>query len=241
MKKTFLSTVGLLLVGTLFSQTLEKRYNNLSVTYYKYSQTEDGFAFFDKNTNSVLVLNANSQLIKTFVCPFTDANASLIYTSKVILNSNGKFKFVITHNKSITIYDEDQKVLFNRDSSTIAKFINTLSGPKMVLLSTYGWQEVFSITGEILKIKEISGDKSDITAYPNPTNQNLTVKIDKEGTIDNLMLTILDINGKEIDNYILDPNLKEAIINVERLNKGLYFYQLKGKDLDAKPEKFIVQ
>ena len=58
-----------------------------------------------------MVLNANSQLIKTFVCPFTDANASLVYTSKVILNSNGKFKFVITHNKSITIYDEDQTVL----------------------------------------------------------------------------------------------------------------------------------
>lgn len=110
----------------------------------------------------------------------------------------------------------------------------------MVLLSTNGWQEVYSINGEILKVKEIK-DNKDVSAFPNLTSQNLTVKIDKEGTIDNLILTIYDMNGKEVDKLVLDPKEKETLINVGKLNKGLYFYQFKGKDFESKTEKFIVQ
>jgi hypothetical protein len=240
MKKIIHSLILILIANVGYSQTLEKRHI-ITAAYYKYSQTEDGFAYFDKSTNAIIVLNSSNQFVKSLPCSFVDANASLIYISKLIINSNDKYKYVIAHNKAVSIYDEDQNLIFNRDSAYSAKFINTSSGPKMLILSTYGWQEVYSITGLLLKVNTLSNENNEIIVYPNPSKQFTTIKLNNNIKIESPILTITDINGTEVARYIVDPLAKETTINIDFLNNGIYFYKVIGKDYVSRSEKLIIE
>ena len=82
-----------------------------------------------------------------------------------------------------------------------------------------------SVTNNTLEVED--NELSETTVYPNPFNDNISIKLaDYSNTID-LDVLLFDINGRTIFNEIQSSNNK--IINISNLNKlqqGLYFLKI---------------
>jgi hypothetical protein len=60
-------------------------------------------------------------------------------------------------------------------------------------------------------------------AYPNPTADNVTIKIDAEGTAN---VVVTDITGKVVSNKNITLNQGTANFGMEELNNGLYLFNV---------------
>lgn len=98
------------------------------------------------------------------------------------------------------------------------------------------------------KTNDIENDENnvDIEVFPNPTNENLTIKTKNNNTAYN-ELEIVDINGKQIfkNNLTSDFNLNNFNWNLrsnlgESVSAGTYFLNLKSKD-KITSTKFIIK
>lgn len=78
----------------------------------------------------------------------------------------------------------------------------------------------------------------DVVMYPNPA-QN-TVNINLEEIMDNLDLSIYDMNGKMVLAQNLRMDSKTASLDISRLNKGIYFVKLRGEGKES-TQKLIVK
>jgi hypothetical protein len=86
-------------------------------------------------------------------------------------------------------------------------------------------------------VKELSSLK----AFPNPAGNIATIPYilpegESEGTI-----TITDLQGKTVQNYTVDRNFDNIIIETGQLPGGVYLYYLKSGNFTSRPEKLIVQ
>lgn len=74
-------------------------------------------------------------------------------------------------------------------------------------------------------------NKNSVTIYPNPANENLTVAMDfkKIETAE-----IYSLEGRKVSESNI--NSSNHVINVSKLNKGVYLLKIKGTDV---VQKFI--
>ncbi|MBL7884903.1 MAG: T9SS type A sorting domain-containing protein [Bacteroidia bacterium] len=82
---------------------------------------------------------------------------------------------------------------------------------------------------------------SSTMVYPNPSNGMFTIAI-ANATIDNLIISIIDIQGKEVFG-VKETNVHgdyNKHVNLEGLSKGMYYIKL-STDKEAKIQKLIVQ
>ncbi|MBR1774782.1 MAG: T9SS type A sorting domain-containing protein [Bacteroidales bacterium] len=59
--------------------------------------------------------------------------------------------------------------------------------------------------------------------YPNPARQSITLEYNIQGQMQEMQ--IVDINGRVIANYLLDPSQKQLQINTSNYKKGVYIYR----------------
>lgn len=100
---------------------------------------------------------------------------------------------------------------------------------------TEGVQQAYEIT-IITGIKEAGEISLNITAFPNPTTNYITLKLDKY-VITNLLYTLYDISGKQfLSEKIIN---KETIIKLENLPASTYFLKLTDNNKEIKIFKII--
>jgi len=225
-----------------YAQTLENRYSNLTTNYFKFSSTEDGYVEYDQKSNIIRVLDLNHQVLKSLQLT---SSVSVYLVSKTIVNNDGKFKFVIASSslKNVSIIDEDNNVLFKRDSASIAKFINTSNGPKMLLLSTSGsWTEVYSIPGSIfLKTSNPDRNSYSLEIYPNPTSLKTSVRINSDKHEGKFVdVTIISLEGLVVHTTKSQIINGEISIDLNGMSSGEYFLKLDSINLNSIYEKVIV-
>lgn len=92
--------------------------------------------------------------------------------------------------------------------------------------------EISVVTG-IIEAKDIS---LNISAYPNPTSDYLTIKVENYETV-NLQYSVFDINGKLLQTVKATGN--ETQIETSNLAPANYFLKVKDKNKEIKVFKII--
>jgi hypothetical protein len=204
------------------AQTLQHKYtgNALSLNYYQFDESSYGYAMFNQSTSQILVFNSNHQLIKSTTIPIVLPNFGIFAVSKSILDNDGKFKYLVGHDNSIRIYNEDGIQLFRRDTANVVRLRKTLNGPTMELISTSsGWVEIYTLEGLMLKTTNANALENDIVAYPNPAKNNISFEIKNPNQIGNSYV-VYNNKGELIHEGIIQENVTE--VNTAMWAKGLY-------------------
>jgi hypothetical protein len=100
---------------------------------------------------------------------------------------------------------------------------------------TQGVQQPYEISVETA-IPEAEGISLNVLAYPNPTTDYLTVRIENYETAD-LRFLVFDINGKLLQ--IVKATGNETKINANRLTSGSYFVKVLDNQKAIKVFKII--
>ncbi len=76
-------------------------------------------------------------------------------------------------------------------------------------------------------------------AYPNPFNQNTTIQLVSNQTLEDCTLRIVDASGKEVKPFI-EKKINAFEINKSNLSSGIYFYQISSNKKSISTGKIIV-
>lgn len=98
--------------------------------------------------------------------------------------------------------------------------INDIYQYKIVGNGTIYFDNIYFISDTSLSTDDF--DETSFSLYPNPTQDNWTVKTQSESISS---ITIFDVLGKNI--LSITPNTKEVVIDGSNLKTGLYFAQIK--------------
>lgn len=203
------------------AQTLQHRYNNgISLNYYQFDETSYGYAAFSQSTNQLLVYSSSHQLIKSTTIPTVLPSFGIFAVSKSIISNDGKFKYLVGHDNSIRIYNEDGVELFRRDTANVVRLRKTLNGTTMELISTTGgWVEIYTLEGLMLKTSNASVLENYIVAHPNPAKNNISFGINNPNQIGNSYV-VYSNKGELIHQGIIQENVTD--VNTATWSKGLY-------------------
>lgn len=95
--------------------------------------------------------------------------------------------------------------------------------------------EIIVLTG----LEEANGIKLNLTAYPNPTTDFLTLKVDvsTQLNINTMSYQLFDLSGKLLENKNLTSN--ETSIDMKNLVPATYFLKVTDKNKEVKTFKII--
>jgi len=96
-----------------------------------------------------------------------------------------------------------------------------------------GVQQSYEIT-DILGLEEAIGINLSVSAYPNPTANYLTLKVDE---ISNLIFQLYDSNGRFLQNQKISSN--ETKIDMTRLAPAIYFLKVTKNNKEIKIIKIV--
>ena len=87
------------------------------------------------------------------------------------------------------------------------------------------------------KIKELENQYPKLSVYPNPSNGNFTLSIE-DYNHSNFKINVIDVTGKLVYNQQI--NSPQTSINLEKLNKGIYFMQL-NDGVNQTTKRIVIQ
>jgi hypothetical protein len=77
---------------------------------------------------------------------------------------------------------------------------------------------------------------------PNPNNGNFILKNNHPGSnLNNPLLTLLDLNGREIVSLNIDAVLSEQQVHLPHIPSGLYFYRISTSERPMQTGKMIIE
>ena len=86
------------------------------------------------------------------------------------------------------------------------------------------YTKVYNLTGNTnSSVTSIQQDVNSSKLYPNPARQSVTLEYNIQGQMQEMQ--IMDINGRVVANYLLDPSQKQVRINTSDYKKGVYIYR----------------
>ena len=105
-----------------------------------------------------------------------------------------------------------------------------LRNDNTVFASTYG-RGVFSgmFTNAVLS-NTVFNNSVGVKTYPNPTTDFLTISIDSY-TGSKLLISLIDINGKEVLNETVNNFTNEKTFSLKTLQSGIYILKLQGENI----------
>ena len=182
----------------------------------------------DINNNGIYDLVVGSEMGKIWI--YLDIESNL----------NGRFVLAATP----TFFEEiGQFANINKNFGTrINPFIANLDADNLpdLLIGTYkGGILAYQNTTNLVGINEIKSKQiqPNISLYPNPTTQSFGLLLDNDMLpIRDLQLSITDLLGKNMN---AQCQFLDKEIGVENLPKGIYFIQIKGRNINLN-RKLIV-
>ena len=180
-----------------------------------------------------LTINNSSSMMDTMVeCGSTTINGTTYTSSQVVvdsfISSNNCDSIVTTDltinpEYSITLdesINEGESYTFNGNNETIAG-VYTAS-----LTTADGCDSTITLNLTVIPDGGVGIEEeiNNLSIYPNPSNGVLNIQADE--VIENVV--ILDASGRILINESI--NNKTSILNLEELDKGIYFYELRNAD-----------
>lgn len=164
--------------------------------------------------------------VGTHVPASNDDNDDVIYQAldaPVILQDNQKYLFCLqTYNTDF--YYGGEKVDFNANVAIYDLPVSPINIDG-TWYSGQGWSNAAIAIGAKIAsnvgLEEFASVQG--SAYPNPTNDNVTVSVSAKG---NANLTITDISGRTTYNGALDLTTGKANVNMSNLETGMYIFNV---------------
>ena len=101
-----------------------------------------------------------------------------------------------------------------------------------------GWEAIYDNL-EYLSVKEQSSEKS-IIIYPNPATTEFQISNFKFQVYPNI-IEIFDVFGKKVKEITIPKEEINFTVNIEDLEKGLYFVKVFSKTVNFSTTKLIIQ
>lgn len=216
----------------------------------------DGCAFISEN---VVLELGNNVFSHTFECPYIEAESytvnnsvmpeQLPYTDSVnIVNTgygdcsyNAAVEYVggngswlqVEYDGHLSGHDDVDKLYVILDPSKAP--IETYEA-NIIVTPDFEYEEPLTINVVFEVIVGINEISDDLSIYPNPAENVLTVK----GTFENL--SVISVEGKNLLNVIKSQTTEEITdVNVSELPAGVYFIKIKVSEKQIVIKKFVKQ
>ncbi|MBP3254499.1 MAG: T9SS type A sorting domain-containing protein [Bacteroidales bacterium] len=217
-----------------------------------------------QNSMDVLkIYNQKMECVKTVNIPVpssaTNVRIAHVYcmTNDMFTNNN-KYEFVARiiyeyqtesgytdHNTVEGIYNEDGECLYSfpTDCEISKSYPPYITGNKCIVnLEKYSGKggyidyiaKVFTLHSSAESSVSSVAYNNNSKVYPNPARHSVTLEYDIQGQMQNMQIT--DMQGRVVENYLLDPSRKQIRINTSDYKKGTYIYRYGNTS-----GKFIVQ
>lgn len=260
MKNTFFAALMLLSTLTYAQISFEAEYDH-SGAFTNLSNSGCKFYVMDVLAEQCRIYNTNHSLWKTIELDvpadhylydiryvsenlFTDDDAlalCYIYYSYDVTNQYYTYtaKFVKEDGTSLLSVDGCQYV-----------YVNTIDDETKMTLYVYDYSIspytittlVYDLPGQLVSNGEGEYFKAfQNQAFPNPAKDftYIPYELPEASTKGEIVLT--DANGKIIQNYQVDKQFRDIMINTAQLPGGIYFYHLQTENYRSEAKKIIVQ
>ncbi|MBQ7984133.1 MAG: T9SS type A sorting domain-containing protein [Bacteroidales bacterium] len=216
-----------------------------------------------QNSMDVLkIYNQKMECVKTVNIPVpssaTERNISSIYClTKGMFTNNNKYEFVANayyeylteeyseeYKRINGIYNEDGECLYSfpTDCYISKDYPPYITGNKCIVNlekyskggDIYYTAKVFTLHSSAESSVSSVAYNNNSKVYPNPARHSVTLEYDIQGQMQNMQIT--DMQGRVVENYLLDPSRKQIRINTSDYKKGTYIYRYGNNS-----GKFIVQ
>ena len=182
---------------------------------------------------------------------------SIWCVGKNLYTNSGKYEFIINFSingvssEKAGIYNEDGDLLFalpcGKWDAGYTYTVPFIKDGKLFIQvkDTLGYDESRPNTTIVTKCYQLAGSQASGEntlqsrqgkgrLYPNPARHSVTLEYDIQGQMQQMQIT--DMQGRVVENYLLDPGRTQIKINTSDYKKGTYIYRYGNTS-----GKFIVQ
>ncbi|MBO6117414.1 MAG: T9SS type A sorting domain-containing protein [Bacteroidales bacterium] len=157
-------------------------------------------------------------------------------TKNVFTNSN-KYEFVVSgeyqfpdeykYHKIYCIYNEDGELLYSfgdYENIESAYIINNKLVVTLYKEDYDSYTKIFTLANSV-KPSSVATvmQQNQAKLYPNPARQSVTLEYNIQGQMQEMQ--IVDMQGRVVASYLLDPSQKQVKINTSNYKKGVYVYR----------------
>ncbi|MCD6091540.1 MAG: T9SS type A sorting domain-containing protein [Bacteroidales bacterium] len=265
MKRIILSGWFIFLVTVLYGQiTLQKTYD-YSASVVKLETLGYKYYLMDVPNSQCRIYNMDHSIFKTINCDVPNGYylSDIKYISENLFNTDSKIELAYTYYKYIetttSYYYIYGSRITNESGTTILSidnaqyiYVNQTDVNEFKLFAyclDYSvfpesvWTNIYSLPGSLVSAIDFSDNKPNLSlnAYPNPTNKSVRVEYKLPADVKNASLYLIDSNGREVRNFLVDGHSNFLALNVDNLSKGVYFYFIEYESLRSESKKIIVQ
>jgi hypothetical protein len=211
-------------------------FNPSILQFFKYVSEDSGRVFLDTGINKRLILDYNLLLGDSF--KFSSYNPKLVLLSKDSVLIQGNYYPRFNFQKNIRWVKGIGDVRFGMHYENYA-FFNTFSNPYYSAGASFDcyFENFNQITGtycHYIGLDEYKeGDK--LILFPNPAINEIDIVL--PGLTENLSLSILDLNGKQVLEKTFKGNTQ---IDVSTFPKGVYFVRITGTTINLSKRIVVV-
>jgi hypothetical protein len=251
MKKFTLSVILSFISLLSFSQTFEHQFDVAVGRIFQISENEYIYSVVNFDQRELLIYSMDYNLLKTINLPqdSTTYYFEILNVSKTLFNPDDNFEICYTWwasnggiSNGVKVLNDEGNILLSEDGSIGADFYNTNIGSKMIVNFYYDIKKVkvYNLYGTVLSSGKNLKDNFTGEIYPNPASNNININLASSRNKQNLVLSIYSSDNKLVNNINVLPNQNVISINIEKLNPGLYFYNVHNASYSTPLNKFIV-
>lgn len=240
MKKIILLAV-IFIMFTRYSQcqTFEHQYSGLA-SIFKTDVNEYVYGVSLSGGTQYNIYSMNHTLIKTI--NLSTAASGIINLSKILFNTDNKYELTYQYSGGVKIVNEDDVALLDEVGAGYASFFNTDQGAKMLtVFYSPAKTNVYSLVGQVLSVPKNGDDIIEVSSFPNPANNNITISYSIPVGFFEGDLVIYNVIGAEIKRYKVDRHFNNVHINTSEFSSGTYFYKIISNNVESQTNKFIIE
>ena len=197
-------------------------YNNLKDDYYYLWNVDSAQWYNSSHINNIYNVPSGHKISTSVVSDWN--GSSWNYTSKDIFSYNANnIQINLTQQLYLNNNWEAKLIAdYTFDGNSFKQSDRVMNYSGGAITSGDSIYYYFHTQVDNSGIKELSKKEIDISAYPNPATNKIT--IESEEAIKSLQLTTL--NGQEVYNKLITDNSTKHIIDLSDFNKGIYFIRI---------------
>ncbi|MBO6118560.1 MAG: T9SS type A sorting domain-containing protein [Bacteroidales bacterium] len=194
----------------------------------------DGFSIYCLSRNLFTNSGKYEFILRGSYYIYDNTKESYLYKQEFhgIYNEDGKLVYDL--GEFLTADDYDYNYIYGRDPFICGNklYCNYSQTKDSIYTGNDGMEhtvdykvlstKVFQLAGTS-DIKTISQQQNTSKLYPNPAKQSVTLEYDIQGQMQEMQ--IVDMQGRVVANYLLDPSQKQVRINTSDYKKGVYIYR----------------
>jgi hypothetical protein len=243
--------------------TLDKTYNysasviELETLGYKYY-------LMDVPNEQCKIYNLDHSLFKTINCniPNNFYLTDIKFISENLFDSDAGIELLYTYSKYISTstsyyYEYDSKIINENGTNILSidgaqyNYIHKTAENTFKLFSycfdykqypETVWTNIYNLQGTPI-VSILENDIPDVwmNAFPNPASQTVKVAYNLPENITSGKLHLIDNNGRQVEQFIIDQHSDHLALDVTRFNSGTYHYFVEYGNTKTSSKKLVIQ